>query len=408
MIKSNTSAYRLTYRAAFSLLALVLTVAGCNSSTSDKAAAAADTEQTPLATMETSRVYVGTYAGADNESIFLYSLNIATGELTRVAAIKAGENPSFLALDGQQSYLYAVNETASYDGSQSGAVSAFTVNQQTGGLTFVNKVASEGAAPCYIALDDKTVLVANYTGGNVAAFPIQENGALGKAASVNQHEGKSINQERQEGPHAHFIAPTPDKKFVYAVDLGIDKVLGYQLQGGKLVPGSTPVAFASEKGAGPRQLAFHPTAPYAYLIHELANSITALRYNSDTGALTELQTILTLPAGFKGESYGAAVRVSPDGKFLYGSNRGHNSIVVYAIDENTGGLTLVQHAPTGGDWPRDFNIDASGSVLLVANERSNNIVTFKIDASTGMLTPTGHEVQVPKPVSILVAPALPQ
>lgn len=354
-------------------------------------------------------VYVGSYAGPDQEGIWLYSLNPETGELARVKGFKAGPNPSYLALDEERRYLYAVNETGDYQGKNSGAVSAFALDQQTGDLTLLNQVPTEGGAPCHISFGNagKTVLVANYMGGNVAAFPVQENGALGDTTSVQQHKGTGPNKDRQEAAHAHYIGQSPDSQYVFAVDLGTDQVLGYRLDSrtGALSPNTPAVAFATKAGAGPRHMVFHPDGRYAYVINELNSTMVALAYNSANGTFSEVQTISTLPANFKGDSFCAAVKVSPDGKFLYGSNRGHNSIVVYAVDGSTGKLTLVQHQNTGGNWPRDFTIDLTGNVLLVANERSNNIVTYKIDKATGKLTPTGHKVEVQKPVCLKVVPA---
>ncbi len=393
----------------FAVLSLAFTA--CNSSGTKEAATdtAASEPKTETDSMETSMLYVGTYADPDSASIFLFRLNPASGELTQVNAFKGGENPSFLTLDAERKHLFAVNETGNYEGQNSGAVSAFAVDQQTGNLTFLNRVASRGGAPCHISVagDNKDVLVANYTGGNVASFRVQDNGQLSAAADVEQHKGAGPNKERQEAAHAHYIAPDPNNKFILAVDLGTDQVLGYRLDAatGALTPNAPAVAFAAKPGSGPRHLAFHPNGKFAYLIHELNSTMTALRYDADKGTFTEIETVTTLPAGFKGESYCAEVKASADGKFLYGSNRGDNSIVVYAIDQNTGKLTTVQHVKTGGDWPRDFNIDRSGSVLLVANERSNNLVTFKIDKATGKLTATGHQVQVHKPVCVQVVPA---
>ncbi|MHC2991418.1 hypothetical protein OB13_07400 [Pontibacter sp. HJ8] len=357
-------------------------------------------------------VYVGSYAGPDQEGIWLYNLNPETGELARVKGFKAGPNPSYLALDEARRYLYAVNETGDYQGKNSGAVSAFAVDRQTGDLTLLNQVPSEGGAPCHISFGNagKTVLVANYMGGNVAAFPVQENGSLGETQSVQQHKGAGPDKDRQEAAHAHYIGQSPDSKYVFAVDLGIDQVLGYRLDSrtGALSPNEPTVAFATKPGAGPRHMVFHPGGRYAYVINELNSTMTALAYDGEKGTFSEVKSISTLPADSKGENSCAAVKVSPDGKFLYGSNRGHNSIVVYAIDGSTGKLTLVQHQDTGGDWPRDFTIDLTGNVLLVANERSNNIVTYKIDKASGKLTPTGHRVEVQKPVCLQVVPAFSQ
>ena len=395
--------------AALGAVSLSMVFSSCNSSEQqDKVASGETTAENQTQDTETSMVYVGTYADPENESIFLYRLNPETGELSRVSGFKGGANPSFLTLDEQRNHLYAVNETMDYQGQNSGAVSAFSVDQQTGNLTFLNQVPSKGGAPCYISIGDggKTVLVANYMGGNVAAFPIQENGALAEAADVEQHKGTGPNKDRQEAAHAHYMAPSPDHRYVYAVDLGVDKIYGYRLnsQNNTLEPTEPAVAFAAKPGAGPRQMAFHPNGQYAYVINELNSTMTALAYNNGNGSFSEIQTVPTLPADFKENNQPAAVRVSPDGKFLYGSNRGHNSIVVYSIDESTGKLAHLQTVPSGGDWPRDFSIDLTGNVLLVANERSNNIVAFKLDKATGKLTATGHEAEVHKPVNVQVVP----
>ncbi|CAM3592434.1 lactonase family protein [Pontibacter korlensis] len=399
MIKlPNLIRQKLVSRTALGLTIFSLALAGCNTSGEQQETATATTSEPE--TMNTALVYVGTYADPDAESIFLYSLNSETGELTRVSGFKAGANPSYLALDNTGKHLYAVNETTEYEGEQSGAVSAFTVGEENKSLTLLNKISSKGGAPCYISLFDNTVLVANYMGGNVVALPVLEDGKLGEATSV-QHKGTGLNKQRQEAPHAHYIAPSPDGKYSFAIDLGADKVFGYKVENGKLVKNDPFVAYASEAGSGPRHLAFHPNGEYAFLLHELNSTMTALAYDAAKGTFTEIQTLPTLPADFKENNQPAAVKVSPDGKFLYGSNRGHNSIVVYAIEEGTGKLTLVQHVSTGGDWPRDFTIDPTGNVLLIANERSNNITTFKVDKATGKLTATGHEAQVHKPVNLV-------
>jgi len=401
---------RLAKVAALGLTSLSLAFSACNSAGTKEAATDTAASETKTEMMEASLIYVGTYAEPDSESIFLYRVDPQSGGMTRINAFKGGENPSFLTLDEQRRHLYAVNETGNYEGKNSGAVSAFAVDRQTGNLTFLNKVASRGGAPCHVSVDEgnKNVLVANYMGGNVASFQVQENGQLSEAAGVEQHTGTGPDKERQEAAHAHFIAPDPNHKFILSVDLGTDQVLSYRLDAnmGALTPNTPAVAFAAKPGSGPRHLAFHPNGRYAYLIHELNSTMTALTYDADKGTFTEIETVPTLPADFKGESYCAEVKVSADGKFLYGSNRGHNSIVVYAIDQNTGKLTQVQFMNTGGDWPRDFNFDQTGSVLLVANERSNNLITFKIDKATGKLTPTGHEAGVHKPVCVQVVPAL--
>ncbi|QNF33920.1 lactonase family protein [Adhaeribacter swui] len=349
-------------------------------------------------------VYVGTYAKPDQDSIFGFQLNPATGELTRQLAFKGGENPSFLTLNSKKTLLYAVNEIGNFNNAKSGAISSFAVDKKTGQLTLLNQQATEGSSPCYVSLDktEKVALAANYGGGNVVSYPVQENGSLRKAVGNEQHQGNSISN-RQSGPHAHCIIPDPKNNFILAVDLGLDQVLGYRLDpnNGKLTRAAQP-AFQTKPGAGPRHLTFHPNGKIAFLICELDSTMIALAYNETQGTFTEIQTLSTLPADFTGESYCADVHVSPDGKFLYGSNRGHNSMVVYAINPDTGQLTLVQHVSTQGNWPRNFAIDPSGRILLVANERSDDIYTYRIDQSTGQLTPTGFSVKVPKPVCLQV------
>ena len=352
-------------------------------------------------------VYVGTYAKPDQESIFGYRLDVSTGELTRALAIKGGENPSFLTLSPKLKQLYAVNEIGNFNGTKSGSVSAFAVNSKTGSLTLLNQQSSEGSSPCYISVDKtgKVALVANYMGGNVISLPVQPNGELKPAISNEQHQGSSVNQGRQEAPHAHCIIPDPNNKFVFAVDLGLDQVLGYQLdpKTGQLIRAAQP-AFQTKPGAGPRHLTFHPNGRIAFLICELNSTMTDLAYNTNQGTFTEIQTLSTLPPDSTGDSFCADVHVSPDGKFLYGSNRGHDSIAVFSINSATGQLAPVQHISTQGKWPRNFAIDPSGSILLVANERSNDIFTYKIDTATGRLTPTGFSAQVSKPVCLQVVP----
>ncbi|MFB9863711.1 lactonase family protein [Rufibacter immobilis] len=355
-------------------------------------------------------VYVGTYAKSDAESIFGYRLNEQTGELTRILGVKGVENPSFLALDKDRKHLYAVNETAQFQGQKGGGVSAFSIDQRTGNLTLLNQQPTLGGAPCYISLDqsEKVALVANYSGGNVTAFKIEADGRLSAPTDSDQHEGSGPRKE-QKAAHAHCIVPEPKNDFALAVDLGIDQIIGYKLDkaNGKLERQAQP-AFTAKPGAGPRHLTFHPNKRFAYVISELNSTLTALTYNAARGTFTEVETVSTLPAGFTGESFCADVHVSKDGRFVYGSNRGHNSIVVFAIDQTSGKLTLVQHENVQGNWPRNFGFSPSGKTLLVANQRSNNITTFKVDTQTGKLTYTGKSVELPSPVFVQVVPAFPE
>lgn len=353
-------------------------------------------------------VYVGTYADAESESLFLYQLDPESGELSLVRGFKAGKKPSYMTFDRQHHFLYVVNEREEYEGKESGAVCAFSVDQQTGFLDFLNKVPSLGGVPVHITMgrEGKAVLMANYKTGNVAVFPVMENGRLAEASDLRQHQGSGPNKDRQESAHAHYIAFSPDRRFVFVVDLGMDKVLRYHLDEEReaLTPTEQAVAFAAEAGSGPRQMSFHPNGRNAYLIHELMPMVTALSYDGEKGTFSALQTIRTIPEDFKDQNKCGGIRVSLDGRHLYGSNRGHNSIVVYAIDEGSGKLMHVENASTGGDWPREFALDLTGNVLLAANQRSNNIVTFKVDKATGRLTATGHQAEVEKPVFVQVVP----
>jgi 6-phosphogluconolactonase len=267
----------------------------------------------------------------------------------------------------------------------------------------LNEVASRGADPCYIAFDKggRYALVANYTGGSVAVFPVQPDGHIGEASAFVQHVGSSTNKERQQGPHAHWIETTPDNRFAIAVDLGLDKLLVYRFDAttGYLTANNPPDAKV-DAGTGPRHLAFHPNGRFAYAVDELRSTIIAFTYNPGRGTLQKLTTVSTLPNGFTAGNYPAEIQVHPNGKFLFASNRGHDSIAVFSIDNNTGTLTLVDYFPSHGKTPRNFAIDPTGKLLFVANQATNNIVVFRIDATNGRLTPTGQTISVPAPVCL--------
>ena len=348
-------------------------------------------------------VYVGTYTSGKSEGIYLYRLNLASGELRHVATTRGVKDPSYLTLSSSRRYLYAVNEVEEFTGKKSGAVSAFAVDQRTGDLRLLNQQPSMGGSPCYVAVDrtGKFVLVANYSGGNVAVLPVRQDGSLGEAIDVKQNEGSSINADRQQGPHAHCIELHPTNGFAYVCDLGTDKIMIFRFDGrqGKLVPGKTPWVQA-RPGAGPRHLAFHPSGKYAYVMNEMHVTVSAYAHSSTDGALTEMQTVPALPREPTVEDSGADIHVSPDGRFLYSSNRGHDSISAFKINQRNGSLTFIAHEPTGGKTPRNFAIDPTGSFLLVANQRSDNIVTFRRDRKTGRLSATGHSAEVPAPVCL--------
>jgi len=346
-------------------------------------------------------IYIGTYTSGKSEGIYGYQFDPQSGALTRVNSIKS-TNPSFLAIDRSKRYLYAVNEVGEYLGKPSGGVSAYVIERPNLNLRLLNEQATQGADPCYLSVDSKrkVLLVANYTGGNVAVLPIRPDGTLGMVMDVKQHEGSGP-KEQQKGPHAHCIMLDRNERYAFASDLGIDKVMIYRFDRatGKLTPAQQPYA-ELKSGAGPRHLTFHPNGKYLYVIDELDSTMTVFGYDERNGTLTHVDTVSTLPSDFSGTSYCADVHVSQSGKFLYGSNRGHNSIVVFEIDPRTGKLKLVQHISTAGDWPRNFTIDPSGAFLLVANQRSDNVVTFSIDPGTGQLKPTGHNESIPSPVCL--------
>ncbi|MGH9883474.1 MAG: lactonase family protein, partial [Pyrinomonadaceae bacterium] len=311
-------------------------------------------------------------------------------------------NPSFLTIDGSRQYLYAVNEVGEFSGKPGGAVSAFAIDSRTGNLTFLNQQTSSGADPCHLIVDRrrKFLLVANYTGGNLSVLSIQRDGSLGPATDLVQHEGSSI-KEQQKGPHAHCIILDASDRHALAADLGVDKVMIYRFDEttGKLKPNKQPW-FSLKPGAGPRHLTLHPRGKYLYVINELDSTMSAFSYDGVNGTLRLLETVSTLPDVFSGRSYCADLHVSPSGKFLYGSNRGHDSIVVFAIDESTGRLKYLEHASTQGKWPRNFTIDPTGRFLLVANQHSDSVVTFRIDPETGRLKATGHVAEIPTPVCL--------
>jgi len=348
-------------------------------------------------------VYVGTYTSGKSEGIYLYKLNLSSGELSHVATTRDVKDPSYLTLAPSRRYLYAVNELEEFAGQKTGAVSAFAVDQRTGDLRLLNQQPSLGGSPCYVVVDrtGKFVLVANYSGGNVAVFPVDRNGSLGAAADVRQNEGSSVNTERQQGPHAHCIELDATNRFAYVCDLGTDKIMIFRFnqRQGKLIPGKVPWVQA-KAGAGPRHLTFHPGGKFAYVLNELHATVTAFAHDRVDGNLKEIQTTPTLPRETTAADTGADIHVSPDGRFLYCSNRGHDSIAAFKIDQRNGGLTFVAHEPAGGKTPRNFAIDPTGTFLLVANQKSDNIVTFRRDRKTGRLSATGHAAEVPSPVCL--------
>ncbi len=356
-------------------------------------------------------VYVGTYTSGKSrsEGIYICKLNLENGALSPYKTVKNVVEPSYLSIDGSSKYLYAVNETEEYEGKKSGAVSQFAIDKKTGDLTFLTKQASLGGAPCFVTVSEnqKFVLVANYVGGNVSVFPVGADGKLGASIDLRQNSGSGPNRERQESSHAHSINLDGKNRFAYLCDLGADKIFIYAFdkKTGKLKPNEAQEFFETKAGDGPRHFAFHPNGKIAFVINELASSITVLDSDARRGTLKAIQTVSTLPADFSGENTCADLHVSPDGKFLYGSNRGHDSIVSYKINRQNGKLEFIEHTSTQGKTPRNFAIEPNGRFLLAANQNSDSIVVFRIDEASGKLTPTGNTAQVPTPVCLKLIPA---
>lgn len=352
-------------------------------------------------------VYVGTYTSGQSTSkgIMTMRLDRQTGTLSAPQLAIESPSPSFITLDEKRHLLYAVNEVNEFAGAPGGGVSAFRIGPK-GALTKINEQNSGGSGPCFIGLDKKSTFafVANYGGGSVSVLPIQRDGRLKAATGHIQHEGVGADPERQKGPHAHSINVDPSGRFAIAADLGLDKLFVYAIdtKTGKIAP-HTPAAGALAPGSGPRHVAFHPNGKVLYAINELKSTMTVFAWDKKKGALSELQTLSTLPADFKGQSFTAEVQVHPSGRFVYGSNRGHDSISVFAVDAATGKLSLTGTQSTGGSWPRNFRLDPSGTFLLVANQRGNNVVVLKIDQRTGQLSPTGVTAEISAPACIKFA-----
>ncbi len=349
--------------------------------------------------------YVGTYTeeGSKSKGIYAYSYNANTAQITALGLAAETTNPSFVAPHPSGKFLYAVNELGNYKGPNSGGVSAFSIDRATGKLTFLNEVASRGAAPCYIIVDrtGKYVLVANYTGGSVAVFPVLADGKLGDATAFVQHTGHGPNPERQEAPHAHSIDLSPDERFAMVDDLGLDELFVYKFDSSKgtLTPNDPPFAQLAP-GAGPRHFVLRPDGKFAYVIAEIGHTVPVFSNDAANGRLQLLQTVTTLPKDFHGRNDDAEIQVHPSGKFLYASNRGDDSIAIYAIDGAKETLTQIAIVPTGGNEPRSFEIDPTGTLLFAENQKLDNVVVFKIDQKTGLLTPTGKVLDVGSPVCL--------
>jgi 6-phosphogluconolactonase len=357
-------------------------------------------------------VYVGTYTGPNSKGIYSYRFDAKNGRLVPLGLAAHLPNPSFLATDPHHRFLYVVtemgNEPNATDYKVDGAVSSYSIDPKTGALKFLNKVSSRGGGTCHLVIDKtgKMLIVANYGSGSVASFAINPDGSIGASTAFDKHSGSSVNPARQTGPHAHAVVLSPDNRFLFVPDLGTDQIKIYRIDPAKSTFVANDPAFASVKpGLGPRHFAFGAGAKFAYAICEMGSSVVAFSYNHSTGALTPIQTISTLPSDFHGEDNSAEIEVDQSGRFLYASNRGSDTITVFAIDPEKGTLTKIQVESVQGKTPRNFAIDPTGKYLIAADQDSDRMVVFAIDQKTGRLTPTGEVVDVPAPVSILFVPA---
>ena len=339
---------------------------------------------------------IGTYTSGKSEGIYVYKFNAKTGEFEAESVANGLKNPSYLVVSPDEKYVYSAGEI-----DKNGAVYAFEFDKKTGNLKQLSTQSSNGNYPCFVDIDKtgKWVFAGNYGAGNLTVLPVEANGGLGKPTQTIQHEGKSVNPDRQEGPHVHSVNVASNNVDVFVPDLGLDKIFTYSLDAktGKLSPGN-PTFTKVQDGSGPRHFTIHPNGKFAYVIQEISGDVTAFDYKK--GALNAIQTISAKPAGHTGDFNCADIHISPDGKFLYGSNRVHDSLVIYSIDTKTGKLTYVAHQSVMGKKPRNFMIDPTGNFVLVANQDSNNIIIFKRDMKTGLLTSTKKEIAVPNPVCL--------
>ena len=346
-------------------------------------------------------MYVGTYSLRGSEGIYVFEFDRKAGTMKPVQAVSNAKSPSFLAIHPSGNYLYSVNEGAD----KTGGVSAYTIDRATGKLTYLNSQSSLGGGPCHVSIDQtgKTAFVSNYGGGSLAVLPIKTDGTLGAATDSVQDTGSGPNTERQERAHVHSATLAPDNRFVYVADLSTDKlnIFDVDVKVSKVKPAIIPYAKV-KPGSGPRHFTFHPNGKYAYLVEELISSVAVFSRDAKTGALTLLEdNVKTLPADFTSPNTSADIHIDPSGKFLYQSNRGYNSLAIFAIGAN-GKLTKVGDQPTEGKTPRNFMIDPKGDFVFVAHQDSDNITIFKRDQKTGKLTYTGNSVKVPAAVCIIM------
>jgi 6-phosphogluconolactonase len=349
-------------------------------------------------------LFVGTYTDGSSKGIYGYRFQSESGDLMPLGLVAETPNPTFLALSANHQFLYAVNEESNYQNTHSGLVSGFSIDHLHGKLTPINAVASAGAGPCHLSVDHtgSGLFVANYGSGSAASFHLSRTGQLGAPASQFQFSGHGPDSKRQQGPHCHCATVSPNNRFVLINDLGLDRIHIYQLDPATAkLTANDPPYWSAKPGAGPRHLAFHPNRKFAYSLNEMASTIDVLHWDDKTGTLTDAQNISSLPADFHGESSGAEIVVDPTGQFVYASNRGHNSIAVFAVDQEKGTLTSVQFAMLAGREPRHFTLDPTGNWVLVGNQLIGSISVFRRDPQSGKLTPTPKTAKIDKAVCLL-------
>jgi 6-phosphogluconolactonase len=376
---------------------------------------AADDEGTaaPKDLTNSTLVYAGTFTTGKSKGIYLFRLQTQNLDVSQNIMLEplglAAEttSPAFLEIDNKRNLLFAINETNTFEGKPTGGVSSFKMDRATGKLTLLNQKSSLGTGPCHLVLDKtgRWLLVANYAGGSVAVFPVEADGHLGDSTDFIQHAGKSVTPDRQSGPHAHCVTMSPDNRIAFVCDLGLDKVMCYRFDAehGKLTP-ADPAFVSLKPGAGPRHMVFRPDGKFAYVINELNSTVTAFAYDPQSGKLTEMQSVSTLPGYWEGKNSTAEIGVHPSGKYLYASNRGHNSVVLFEIDPEKGTLNYVEEQGTGGKTPRHFGIEPSAKHLAIGNQDSDTILVCRIDAGNGRLKPSGVFADCPSPVCVKFVP----
>ncbi len=363
-----------------------------------------DAQETPELTF-----YVGTYTNGRSEGIYVCSMDPGSGTVALKSVRNGVVNPSYLVVANSGRFLYSVNEISGHEGGGRGTVSSFRIDERSGGLEFLNSQPSHGSSPCHLTIDhrDAYVVVSNYGSGSVAVLPVMNDGSLGPAVELIQHSGSGLHRERQNAPHTHSAVLDDSNRFAVVADLGTDRLAVYRFceETGDLQAAENPFLPALA-GAGPRHIAFAPGGGFAYVTNELNSTLAALEFNATTGQLRELQVLSTLPQAFCGQNLSGDVSVHPSGAFVYASNRGHDSIAVFAVDEETGTLTLVQHRSSLGKTPRGIVLDPTGEFLLVANQETDSVVVFAVNPGTGMLSHTGHAVDIPAPTCVRFLPGV--